>query len=703
VNYIGKQADKKTSILVVDDSKVVRLSLTNILGSDYNIIEAEDGMEAWETLYKKPEIDLVLSDLSMPNLDGVGLLKKIRNSDDERVRNIPVIVITGNEEDAKTRTQLLDEGANELITKPFNTPEMIEQARKYTRRQPEATTDSTMQKTDELLNGITGKDHFIQQVRKVLSFAIRNKNELAILMLKLDQFESIKKHYSEPAIEHILITTAEIIRIHTHIEDKLAYFGDGTFAILLPAANAIGTRYLGKRILSDLVAKQFYLGESDATVTVSIGVSAPEIKPGTTYKEILSLAEQRLQAAVNAGGKRIVDKGTATITPVSTLITDDSDEKSAIEKMLKQTEIEMRKLAAQEVEKIKASQSQDRNLPAPTLDIDEINNRLLLIEQENRLLTEELIKLRKNSEDTELLRKQQHETDSLLQQTKLKLQQLQNDYDEMHGRAEEAESSNSRLQETDDDRSIIEQHLLEERSQVQSELNVATQRIEEILADSRKSELIIRNFKQQLITQKNKFELALNEEQKMRSMAEQKLNEIEDKPLDTKKENPFSLTSIPNIAPIEEPQEARPVKPTVESSINSASPAPIIKVTRTAQPALVKKDVKTPKFTWLYKFVVVALIGAIAAAGVQIWLSIKQQQAVTSVSVNQPMTATQQNGIPGPEGEVNNLAGNPYSAESPRTVEDVSSPTPLAEEAKLQAELTIRQVAEEKFQASRRR
>jgi two-component system cell cycle response regulator len=61
----------KPTILVVDDSRLMRVAARKLLNSDFEILEAEDGETAWDILQSNRQINLVMSDLSMPNLDGL--------------------------------------------------------------------------------------------------------------------------------------------------------------------------------------------------------------------------------------------------------------------------------------------------------------------------------------------------------------------------------------------------------------------------------------------------------------------------------------------------------------------------------------------------------------------------------------------------------------------------------------------------------
>ena len=85
----------KQRLLIVDDSKVIRVTARKILKDHFETVEAADGEQAWEILTGDEPVSLVVSDLTMPKLDGFGLLGKIRGSHLPHVRDLPVIIITG--------------------------------------------------------------------------------------------------------------------------------------------------------------------------------------------------------------------------------------------------------------------------------------------------------------------------------------------------------------------------------------------------------------------------------------------------------------------------------------------------------------------------------------------------------------------------------------------------------------------------------
>jgi two-component system chemotaxis response regulator CheY len=116
-------------ILVVEDSPSIRKFISlSIKIQSHKVIDAEDGMQALEILAKNPSIDLILTDLNMPNMDGIKLIKEIRKMPD--YSNLPIIILSSltSEEDIN---EGLEAGADSYLIKPFNTKKIQYEIAKY--------------------------------------------------------------------------------------------------------------------------------------------------------------------------------------------------------------------------------------------------------------------------------------------------------------------------------------------------------------------------------------------------------------------------------------------------------------------------------------------------------------------------------------------------------------------------------------------
>jgi two-component system, cell cycle response regulator len=111
-------------VLIADDSRIVRATLIKHIEGMFDFREALDGEQAWEALLLDQSIRVVITDLTMPKLDGYGLLKRIRESKVSRIRNIPVVVVSGSDEQEE-RDRAKAAGATDLITKGIGTAQLL--------------------------------------------------------------------------------------------------------------------------------------------------------------------------------------------------------------------------------------------------------------------------------------------------------------------------------------------------------------------------------------------------------------------------------------------------------------------------------------------------------------------------------------------------------------------------------------------------
>ena len=125
-------------ILVVDDeTQITRVLRTALSAQRYDVRVANDGEMALEIM-KDWTPHLVITDLAMPNLDGVGLAKRIRQATE-----IPIIVLSVRGQD-RTKVEALDAGADDYVTKPFSTNELLARVRAQLRRVPPAEAAQTV-------------------------------------------------------------------------------------------------------------------------------------------------------------------------------------------------------------------------------------------------------------------------------------------------------------------------------------------------------------------------------------------------------------------------------------------------------------------------------------------------------------------------------------------------------------------------------
>ena len=118
------------TILVVDDSPtVVKFVSLSLRSKGYNILTACDGMDAIEKISNSADpVDLIITDLNMPNLDGYGLIETLRQNNAHL--ETPIIILSS-EEDDDDRQRGIDVGASSYLVKPFKPVSLLTEIGKY--------------------------------------------------------------------------------------------------------------------------------------------------------------------------------------------------------------------------------------------------------------------------------------------------------------------------------------------------------------------------------------------------------------------------------------------------------------------------------------------------------------------------------------------------------------------------------------------
>jgi two-component system KDP operon response regulator KdpE len=129
-------------ILIVDDEpQIARVLRTGLKTHGYEVRVAADGVSALET-FGDWHPDLVVTDLAMPNMDGLDLCRRLR-----AISQLPIIVLSVRGEE-KTKVEALDAGADDYVTKPFGMDELLARVRAQLRR---ATTPATTETSSAVL------------------------------------------------------------------------------------------------------------------------------------------------------------------------------------------------------------------------------------------------------------------------------------------------------------------------------------------------------------------------------------------------------------------------------------------------------------------------------------------------------------------------------------------------------------------------
>lgn len=205
-------------LLIIDDSEIDRKILINILGSDFNITEADNGYSGLEILLDKtPHIDAVLLDISMPVLDGFDILELMANNN---LNNIPVILITAEATESNVH-KAIEYNVCEFILKPFEPDIILTRLRALL--DVELNLEGENDSEDLVLseNEITESNNYISKLENIYKAYLKNNNKNDEQYMRVEGImEIILSEYAHEAKKTELNNSA------ISLISKAAYFYD---------------------------------------------------------------------------------------------------------------------------------------------------------------------------------------------------------------------------------------------------------------------------------------------------------------------------------------------------------------------------------------------------------------------------------------------------------------------------------------------
>lgn len=323
-------------ILVVDDSKVMRLAAGKLLKDDFDVVVAEDGQAGWEQIESDTSIQVVFTDLSMPHLDGFGLLDKVRNAESARIRELPIIIITGAEDDDNARERVLAAGATDFITKPFNSIDLKARANSHANAAQVSTELREQTETpseEHALDSVTGlinRQVFEDGLSQIMSYSRRHNEDLSVVRIDIDQFNRLFVKLGRKRCNAILRKLASVVQKQVREEDQVARIGMSRFAVSLSSADKASAELCTDRIRKRINNIRFKVGEEIFQITASIGVLVLDSIQHPSTESVMTELGELVSSAVSQGGNVVLFNQADADASVDDIAIPDLDEALAL-------------------------------------------------------------------------------------------------------------------------------------------------------------------------------------------------------------------------------------------------------------------------------------------------------------------------------------------------------------------------------------
>ncbi|MCB2228420.1 MAG: diguanylate cyclase [Desulfarculaceae bacterium] len=294
-------------LLVVDADPESRAVMTRLLGAQGHAVRtAANGVEALRLLDRHPEVELVLSDLDTPVLDGLGLLRVLETRGE--LRRHPVVIISS-VDDMPRVVSCLSSGAMDFVRKPFYPEEMVLRVRNALNLNRSLLNLTSLAHRDSL-TGLYNQRLFMETLARELSRSQRSGHPVGLLFADLDRFKRVNDMYGHLVGDEVLKEFARRARQTARSSDFVARYGGEEFTIMAPDADPEGLWYLAER-LRQATMEPFTTSKGEVRITVSVGgaVHDPHRSGEPDHKQLLALSDAALYRAKKAGRNRVVIEG----------------------------------------------------------------------------------------------------------------------------------------------------------------------------------------------------------------------------------------------------------------------------------------------------------------------------------------------------------------------------------------------------------
>jgi two-component system cell cycle response regulator len=278
-------------VLIVDDSRMVRASLIKQIRDKFDVREEVDGEAGWQTLLLDPTIEVVISDIGMPRLDGFGLLARIRGSRLSRVNTLPVLIISGEDEnEARLKAQAM--GATDFITKGTPRVELLARI--------------------EALVKLAQTRRELEESREQL--VRRNRGDVSVMVIQVDEYDKLCENYGHSVGQLVHRKLSKLLSAKVRKEDTIAHLAEGQFAVISPSADldACGAFALRLRRAIDTIVMTYK--EHRIRITLTVGLASAHGDPNLSLEQLLQLAAARVADGTLLGGNRVVSES-GEVTP----------------------------------------------------------------------------------------------------------------------------------------------------------------------------------------------------------------------------------------------------------------------------------------------------------------------------------------------------------------------------------------------------
>lgn len=316
---ISSEPQRKFNLMIVEDEPDISSILQTLLQtSGRSVIVCSNAQEAEDALQGNP-IDFIITDLTLPDLDGRLLIKKVRQV--REMAKVPIYVLTGMDF-PKIREECLSLGANGFFSKPFDpirlAAEVEEKIIESAKSLPPPGMDILTQLPDR---------HALKAVfDKAADDDSRDRRPLSVILFNLDLFSKINEKHGRSIGDQILTYVGSALSKLTGGNGTAARVGGDNFAVLLERHDSEAALSFAENTVKEIGEISFEIGDQ-AAVKTGLSGGLVQVPIRADFEEALSACERFLYRAKGAGRGRVFSEKSSQKTAAArqVIVADDDD------------------------------------------------------------------------------------------------------------------------------------------------------------------------------------------------------------------------------------------------------------------------------------------------------------------------------------------------------------------------------------------
>jgi diguanylate cyclase (GGDEF)-like protein len=273
----------------------------------------------------KTRPQMVVTDLMMPEMDGLELCRALRSSSVSS--DAYVLVVTGLGEESRV-VEAFEAGADEYVNKPFN-PNILKarvragqrmiELREHVESDKQELNRQNAQMTilnrklnvaamTDVLTDLPNRRHALRRLEEELSASRANGTPLSVILLDIDHFKNVNDRHGHDVGDHVLREAAAALRSCTRRNEEVCRLGGEEFLVIVPQSTREASAYFAERLRQAVEALEISAGDHRVRVTVSLGVAGLE-DGAQSVDELVKIADERAYMAKASGRNCVISSG----------------------------------------------------------------------------------------------------------------------------------------------------------------------------------------------------------------------------------------------------------------------------------------------------------------------------------------------------------------------------------------------------------